>query len=167
MATYKLIASTTLSSTTASISFTGIPSTYTDLVLVAALKSNQVSGSDGAYALLELNNAGTTNTGGRFLYGFTASDTGYSAPNYVLGWGSGSDTGFSATHYYLYNYATSDDKVIGVNSWQEGTIGAGIRNGITAGFYNNSAAISSVKINNALGSYVSGSSAYLYGISKA
>ena len=167
MATYKLIASVTLTSTQTNIGFTSIPGTYTDLVLLATVKSNQVSGSDGAYALLTINGTGTADSGSRYLYGFTSVDTGYSAPNSILGWGSGSDTGFSATHFYLYNYATSNDKVISSNSWQEGTIGSGIRNGISAGFYNNSSAITSVYINNALGSYVSGSSAYLYGISNA
>jgi hypothetical protein len=173
MATYKLIASTTVGSSVATITLSSIPNTYTDLLLVASLKSNQASSSDGAYALLELNGSGTTDTGGRF--NFVSADvgqvgtasTGYSAPNYVLGWGAGSEGGWSSTRFYLYNYTSSSNKAIRCDSWQEATTNTNCRRGFTAGFYNSSSAISSVTIRNAVGSYINDSTVYLYGISNA
>jgi hypothetical protein len=172
MATYSLIATVSVGSPTANITISSIPATYTDLVLVASLKSNQASDSDGAYALLELNGSGTTNSGSRFSYtaasaGGYSLGTGYSAPNYVLGWGAGNESGWSFTRFYIYDYASSNNKVIRCESWQEATTQFNCRNGMTAGFWNDSAAITSVTIRNALGSYIANSTVYLYGISKA
>lgn len=166
MATHKLIASVNLTSPSSSISFTSIPGTYTDLLLVASVKSNQPSSSDGAYALLELNNS-TTDSGGRYTYTESngAPSHGFSAPNYVLGWGSGSDTAWSATRFYIYGYSTNNNKSIRSETWQETTTQWNARNGITAGFYNSSTPITSLRIVSALGSYIAGSTAYLYGIS--
>jgi len=171
MATYKLIASTTLSGTATTITFSSIPSTYTDLILVASVKTNQLSDSDGAYAMLSFNGTSTSDTGSRFSYtsasasSYTAA-SGYSAPNWVLGWGGGSEGGWSCTTYHLYNYATTPEKAIRCDSWQEAGTQFNCRNGITGGFYNNSSTISSVTLNSVLGSYIAGSSMYLYGISK-
>lgn len=172
MATYKLIASTTLSSTASTITFSSIPNTYTDLVLVASVKTNQASNSDGAYALLSLNGTSTTNSGGRNCYtdagaGSYYAGTNYSAPNYVLGWGSGSDTGWSCTTFYIYNYASTAFKSIRSDSWQEANTQFNCRNGMSAGFFDSSSAINSVTINSAVGSYIAQSSMYLYGISNA
>ena len=171
MATHKLIASTSLTTNSSTITFSAIPQTYTDLLLIASVKSNTASTSDGAYAMLSLNGTSTTNTGSRFLYtnagasSYTAS-TGYSAPNWVLGWGSGSDTAWSATRYYIYDYTSTNNKVIRSESWQESTGQFNCRNGISAGFFDESTAISSVTLNCVAGSFIANSTMYLYGISK-
>lgn len=170
MATYKLINSTTLSSPATTITFSSIPSTYTDLVLVASVKTNTLSDSDGAYAMLSLNGTATTNTGGRFLYtnagaSSYSAGTGYSAPNWVLGWGGGSEGGWSITRYYIYNYTSNTNKTIRCDSWQEAPTQFNCRNGITAGFWDNSSVISSVTLNSASGSYIANSTMHLYGIS--
>jgi hypothetical protein len=171
MATYTLIASTTLSSTASTITFSSIPSTYTDLVILASVKTNQPSNNDGAYALLSLNGTSTANTGGRYCFtdagvSSYSAQTGYSAPNWVLGWGSGSDSGWSCSTYYLYNYASTPFKSIRTDTWQEASTQF-MRNGMTAGFFDDSSAINSVTINSALGSYIAQSTMYLYGISNA
>jgi len=172
MATYTLIASTTLSSTASTITFSSIPSTYTDLVILASVKTNQPSNSDGAYALLSLNGTSTTNSGGRNCYTDASASSysagsNYSAPNYVLGWGSGSDTGWSCSTYYIYNYASTPFKSIRSDSWQEASTQFNCRNGMSAGFFDDSSAINSVTINSAVGSYIAQSTMYLYGISNA
>lgn len=75
-ATYEPIATTTLTTTTASIEFANITGAYTDLRLVASLRTNRGGGA-AADALRGLLNGGTV-TSGRFLNsnGSTAS-TGY------------------------------------------------------------------------------------------
>jgi hypothetical protein len=172
MATYTLIASTTLSSTASTITFSSIPNTYTDLVILASVKTNTLSDSDGAYAMLSLNGTSTTNTGSRFCYtnasaSSASAGTGYSAPNWVLGWGGGSEGGWSCTTYYIYNYASTPFKSIRSDSWQEAGTQFNCRNGMSAGFFDDSTAINSVTINSVAGSYIAQSTMYLYGISNA
>jgi len=172
MPTYSLIQSTTLTGTASTITFNSIPSTYRDLLLVSSVKTNQSSNSDGAYAMLSFNGTSTSNTGSRFAYTNAGASSysvggGYSAPNWVLGWGSGSDTGFSATRYYIFGYATSGYKSIRSDSWQEAPTQFNCRNGIAAGFWDDSSVISSVTLNSVSGSYIAGSTMYLYGISNA
>jgi hypothetical protein len=66
-ATYDKIATQTLGSATASVTFSGIPGTYTDLILVASLKQNTTTTITGATT--RVNGDAATNYSNVNLYG--------------------------------------------------------------------------------------------------
>jgi hypothetical protein len=174
MATYTLISSNVLSSTTASVTFSSIPATYTDLVLKTSLRSNksnnlwttiklQVNGSSSAiYSYTELRGTGSgrDSTSG-------ASQTSIAYRQSANGDTSTANT-FSNNEFYFPNYTGSANKVISVYNVQE-------NNDTTAyvvasaGLVSASTAISSITLADLdpTWSWLAGSSFYLYGISNA
>ena len=70
--TYDSIASQTLTSSTSSIIFSGIPSTYTDLVLVCSAQSTAAANADTRY-ILQFNSDTATNYSTTYLRGNTVA----------------------------------------------------------------------------------------------
>jgi len=164
--TYKLISSVTLSTTTASLSLTSIPATYTDLLLVWSGRTNKSGTSDNAEISF---NGSTASFSGRYLEG-SGSSTGQSG-NFArfVGVDDGATataSTFSNNMVYITNYAGSGIKAFSADSVQEDNqTNAQIT--LNAGVWSNSAAITSIAITPSVGSFVQYSSAYLYGISNA
>ena len=167
--TYQLIEAKTLSSSAASIEFTSIPQTYTDLILVYSARTNDASRSDEAYLTF---NSNTSNYSWKMLYGSgsganSVQDGAASsiAGMQIPGGGSTANT-FSNGQIYIPNYTGSNYKSVSSEAVQEDNqTTAYIK--IVAGLWSNSAAITSVKLSGATGSFVQYSSAYLYGIKKS
>ena len=173
--TYKLISSNVLTTTAASVTFSSIPNTYTDLVFKIAARSNAttytnnlrfyINGSTGnVYSFTRMlydANAGTassytTAANGNELY-FNAATTAASITANTFG----------NAEIYIPSYGSSDSKQM--FSFQSADhndyIGQG---GMTAGLARISSPITSITIEtNAGQSFVSGSSFYLYGISNS
>jgi hypothetical protein len=171
--TYELIASTTLGSNAASVTFGSggtIPQTYTDLLIVASsrgattgigIRFNGDTGSN--YSWRRLNGNGTlaasdsnTTYGGAyntFVYTMQ-SQTSYTAST------------FGSTEIYIPNYASSNNKSVSTSSCAENNATQTIQ-GATAGLWSNTAAITSATLVCDGGDFVTGSSFYLYGIKKA
>jgi hypothetical protein len=171
--TCKLIAKNTLGSNTANIEFTSIPGTYTDLVLVVAARSARAQ-SVNQSMLIQFNADTGANYSQRRLYGeggSTGSDTNASTTAILATANGGNSTSntFASNEVYIPNYAGSTNKSVSVTGVVEAnatTTDAGIY--CNAGLWSNTAAITSIKIAPSGGfNFVSGSSAYLYGITKS
>jgi hypothetical protein len=165
--TMTLIASSTVGSGgAASIDFTSIPSTYTDLQLVMSLRQNQANNNVRITI-----NGGTTGYSERVLYGTgsgTAS-TSASATYFNLMYSDGSaETAntFGNLQMYIPNYAGSTNKSISVDGVYENNATAAIA-ALTAQLWANTAAITSISIVPASALWVQYSTAYLYGVKNA
>lgn len=169
-ATYNLIASNTLSSSAASVTFSAIPGTYTDLVLRASIRGTWV-GAVNKHAQLKINGSTSAVLSTTYVsaYGSTASSNRDNGLDYLLlkwavpGTTSTSNT-FTSLEIYFPNYLSTSNKVFSVdnrtenNSTTESTINA------QAGLRSATDAISSFELSPASDSFASGSSFFLYGI---
>ena len=169
--TYTLISSVTVGATAvASVEFTSIPATYTDLVVFLSSRSDTLRSSDGAYAMISFN-GNTSNLSSKYFYNYNGPlYTGTGGTN-ILGWNNPSDYTaniFSNSSWYIPNYAsTTINKVINIDTLTENN-STSYLSGFTTGLFSNNSAITSVKISNeAAAKFVQHTTAYLYGISNA
>lgn len=163
--TYKLIEAKTLSTTTASITFTSIPGTYTDLSLFISARDND-GGATGAFSTFEFN--GSIAPSGVYIFGngsAISSNTVHKAP-LENGGGSTANT-FSNSWTYMPNYAnTSYNKSYSVDGVVD-TNGSEGYQVLIAGLVATTSAITSIKVTPGTGSFVQYSTFYLYGISNS
>ena len=170
--TYTLIKGETIASAATSYTFTAIPSTYTDLVLRCSTRGSQ------AGTLTNLNiqiNGDTGNTYSRTrIYGYNSTATSNRDSNaasfidvsfFNLD-GTTANT-FTNTEIYLPNYTSSTNKPFSAAAAMENNSATLASIGANANLWSNTAAITSLSIQNNGGNFVSGSSFYLYGISKS
>jgi len=169
--TYTLIASNTLSSTASSVTFSAIPSTYTDLVIRASLRDD----SSGLYpnaVNLTFNGSSASNYSYTYLIAENTSPSSvrYSNQpavyinNSVNGSTSTSNT-FSSVELYIPSYTATQNKAFSTSFVTEAnsasnllwSIGAG------AGLRSVTAAITSITLDRGANLAV-GSSFFLYGI---
>lgn len=171
-ATYIPIASTTLSTSAASVTFSSIPQIYTDLVLRCSIRGTHAGFTVNGE--LVVNNSSTSNLTTRYLYGYgsNATSSNDGPLNYLLikeaipGTSITSNT-FNSLEIYIPNYAGSTNKPFSVSSVTENnssTINAIIAQ---AGLRTNTAAITELRIQSSSGNFASGSTFHLYGISNA
>lgn len=165
--TYKKIASVTVGAGgAATIEFTSIPSTYTDLVLKMSARSSNTNintkinfnGVTTGYSRRNLQGSGSAATSAN------ASDA-YIGP--ITGTGNGASI-FASTEVYIPNYAGSTNKSYSVDMTQEdnATLSYAL---LFAGLWSNTAAITSITITtlDSAFNFVQYSTATLYGISKS
>lgn len=162
--TYTLISSNVLSSSAASVTFSAIPSTYTDLVLRCSVRSDAASAQEVIY----INpNTLTTNQTSRVLEGNGANGVGSSATSRIETRGVGANATantFSSSETYIPNYASASVHPVSSFGVGENNNTVAVMN-VVASLWNSATAISSISITRAIGSnFVSGSSFYLYGI---
>ena len=168
--TCKLIAKSTLGSNAASITFSDIPGTYTDLLVLFSLRTNQASTSSNLKVTINSNGTGYSR---RSLQGdgSAASSFNGSSESGILyidinGANSTSNT-FGSGMIYVPNYAGSTNKSASVEyAWETNASAAGI--GAIAALWANTAAITSVTLTEQnSNNLVTNSSAFLYGITKS
>ena len=172
--TFELISSVTVGSGgAASIDFSSIPSTFTDLCLkvsgrVAGTGSGtqlriQFNGSSSGYSDRTLDGDGTSVTS------FSRSSSAYIYITSLIqaGGGNPSPNTWGSTDIYIPNYAGSANKSVSLDAVTE-------KNGnpayadLVAGLWANSAAITSINLTSQDGSnFVQYSTAYLYGVKNA
>jgi hypothetical protein len=155
----------------ASISFTSIPSTYTDLCVKV---SSRTDATDVSFGLVAISfNGVTTNLSSTILYGFGSGSGSLSTTGAPSIW-SYTDTAvstnstFSNSEFFIGNYAGSNFKSVSVDGVNENNATDGRQN-LTAGLWSNTSAITSVQLtpfdsNNVTKNFVQYSTAYLYGI---
>jgi hypothetical protein len=174
MATYTLISSNVLSSSAASVTFSSIPATYTDLVLRWSARDDSTN-----YALSSL--FVTFNNDGTSLYSTTEIYAGDSTPASgrtngqprlgLNGQGGSMDANcFSSGEMYLPSYLASQNKPSSFYYVNENNSTTAYRWLVdaTAALYRSTTAISSIELKPpATKNFVSGSSFYLYGISSS
>jgi hypothetical protein len=170
MATYSLISSVTVGAGgAATIDFTSIPGTYTDLAVLVSARSVASSEDD---LRLRFNNDTGNNYVFRSLYG-SGSGSGGSGTGTIsfAYYGVIAGTSFTANTFtnmsaYIPNYAGSSYKSVSVDSVEENNA-TGTNALLIANIWNNTAAITSITISGASANLTQYSTAYLYGISKA
>jgi hypothetical protein len=170
--TFELIASSTVGSGgAATIDFTSIPSTYTDLCLKLSIRSTVV----GEYGNNRITfNGITSGYTSKLLYGL-GTGSGASANNAVTNaidysaYGTGStatSSTFANGEIYIPNYAGSAYKSVSVDAVTENNATTAIA-ALTAGLLSNTAAITSISVVSGSGTFVQYSTAYLYGVKNA
>jgi hypothetical protein len=167
MASYILIATTTVGSGgAASIDFTGIPQTYTDLLLVGSCRTSsavhyetnrmKINGSSSNMTSVNLYGAG----GG---VGTVGAITSYLFIGYIGGSAATANT-FNTQYTYIPNYTSSSYKSVSSDSHMENNHAVNYAMGFSSGLWSQTAAITSLGIYPESGSWVEFSSASLYGI---
>ena len=167
--TYVLISSNTLSSSAASVTFSSIPSTYTDLVLKVSARAATdtkpsameitLNGSTTSYSytFLRVDSAGSPQSG--------RSSTTTSIRAFA---DSASDTTantFSNAELYIPSYTASQNKPISLFSVLEDNATITTYSpSAHAALWSVTDAITSISIKQSTGNIASGSSFYLYGI---
>lgn len=150
----------------ANITFSAIPSTYTDLLIKVSARGTTATKYD--YLFMQLNGA-TTNYSGRVLYADNASvgsTTNSSASNLnpgLVNMTTSTASTFASTDIYIPNYAGSNYKSIsGDATSEDNSTYAAIY--LMAQLWSNTAAITSIVFTTPSGSFAQYSTATLYGI---
>ena len=167
----RLITSTTLSTSAASVTFSSIPSTYTDLVLRYSHRDSGAGTFSGSvYVRLNGDTSSSTSYSATRIdgNGATASSSRYNGLSFWAtsdGQGSTSTANtFSNVELYIPNYTSTTNKPAGVFAVNE-TNATTAYVMARAFLYSTSSAITSIDLTRSTGdNFVSGSTFYLYGI---
>lgn len=164
--TYELIASNTLTTTAASVTFSSIPATYTDLIFRLSVRSDR---SASLVDTITFNfNSSTSNFSNTRLEGTGAASnsTRNQTNSSLIRVPATSVTAntFNNVEIYLPNYAGSNNKPLSSSfAYEDNSSTAYI--GAVANLWSNTSAITSIQLGLVDGpNFVSGSSFFLYGI---
>ena len=168
--TFELISSTVVGAGgAASIDFTSIPSTYTDLCLYLSLRDSQGGAANAAYVSF---NGSTSSFTVRHLQGqpslspqVNSGTTPARFTGNAVSSGATSST-FANIQLYIPNYAGSNNKSYSADAVTENNATEAYSN-LIAGLWSNTAAINQVTISASGGTFVQYSTAYLYGVKNA
>jgi len=165
--TYTLISSNTLSSAAATVTFSSIPATYTDLLLKISARNDaafyvssaviKINAITGTYSFTTLVGDGSAPSSGR--------DSGSYQGFYLsaVNGNTATSNSFSSHEVYIPNYAGSANKVASLDNANETNATAAYRT-INASLLGNTAAVTSLTITTNSTNFLTGSSFYLYGI---
>ena len=135
---------------TASVTFSSIPATYTDLVVNVSARTNIVDTED--WLKLEFNGSGGTAYSDRVMWGNgtsapSASESGVASVLYggMVNASTSTSNTFSNCLIYIPNYAGSTNKSFSSNIAEEQKATKAF-NAATAGLWSNTAAITSLKL---------------------
>lgn len=147
--TFEPLASTTLTSSAANITFSNISNAYTDLYIVASLSTNGAQNYRGV--LMQFNND-SANHNYRAGYwegtGTGGGTTAESNAGYWYFWENGkapSNSIFGNSTIYISNYTRTNHPKSGIVDSATEAQAQGMAMGLIAGFYNSTSAISSIK----------------------
>lgn len=160
--TYTPIATTTLGSAVASYTFSSIPSTYTDLVLIY----QSPSAASAPYIGLQFNSdtsGSSTNYSSTVVYGEASAGSARATNNYNVRVVNNANQANNMMTCSIMNYANSTTykSVLARNG------GATYGTYATAGLWRSTAAITSVVVYGDSGNLASGTTLTLYGIAAA
>ena len=167
--TYTLISSNVLASSAASVTFSAIPSTYTDLVLRISVRDDQAVSYQQVN--FEFNNDASAIYSYTTLRGTGSAVASNRASNSTTGqvyYGTNGDSAtantFSNTEIYIPNYTSTGSKPISsFGASEDNATSAGLS--ANAHLYRNTSAITSIKFTSNGGTFwLAKSSFYLYGI---
>jgi hypothetical protein len=157
----------TLSSSASSVTFSNIPQNYTDLQIVASVRSTRNGNND--FVQIKFNNS-TTNYSAKFLYGSvsTSSFTDTKIYGYTSSLNFTANI-FGSISYYVPNYTSSTNKSVSVNSVSENNANTTDSYALVlvAGQWSDNSAITSVTLQTLSGTdnFVTNSTFTLYGVS--
>ena len=162
--TYIKIETIVLTGTQASIEFTSIPQTYTDLKMVYSLRSNDTNANGGNFFYFQFNGTGFTGLTARIVGGNGSSASSQTGSLYAfMNPSDFTASVFSNGDFYMPNYTSANHKSYSIESVNENNATAANVN-LGAGIWANTAAVTSVKLAPYSGSFVQYSTATLYGI---
>ena len=165
--TFELISSVTVGSGgAASIDFSSIPSTFTDLCVKVSSRSNRADNND--FLKISFNGV-TTNLSHKSLSGDGSSASSGSDGSFIYGrlpGNTATSSTFGNAEFYIPNYAGSTTKPVGGDTVMENNATYSVAY-LLAGLWNNTAAITQVNLAPYYGSFVQYSTAYLYGVKNA
>lgn len=158
--TYEAIATQTLGSAAASVTFSSIPATYTDLVLVV----NGFAGAD--YYTVRFNSDAGTNYSRTLLYtsGSSAVSTRNSNDNQIYGSIGDSSSNIGGTIHHIQNYSNTTTYKTTI---RRGGAASAFQPQLGVGLWRNTAAISTILLTAGSGNFGTGSTFNLYGIKAA
>ena len=159
------IASTDLTATASTVTFSSIPQGYTDLKVVVSARNT----SSGASLRLRFNGTTTNHTdrymeanGSTVVSGSNAFGVSYIFVGAVNGSSTTSNT-FSNNEIYIPNYAGSTNKSVSADGVSENNATTAYAD-LAAGLWSNSAAITSIELSPNTNSFAQYSTFTLYGI---
>jgi hypothetical protein len=165
--TYVKIASVTVTGATAAdIDFQSIPATFDDLVLKLSLRGNRASVDTEAY--IKFNN-NTSNYSSRTLFGDGSSAGSVNSASYpmvLMNAANATASTFANAEIYIPNYRGSTNKSLSTDSVSE-TNATGAYQYLVAGLWANTSAIDRITITPSTNSFVTNTTATLYGIKKS
>ena len=166
--TYTLINSNTVGSGgVASITFSSIPATYTDLQLYVSAQGT-TSVNYGADLKVVFNGSGGTAYSWKNLEGYdsSAGSNGGTGQAYVLGGfcPTTSQASWGSNSIYIPNYAGSNSKSLSVEAVSGKNATTSWIIDMVAGLWANSSAITQIGLTLSTGNFAQYSTAYLYGI---
>jgi hypothetical protein len=154
----------------ASMDFTSIPSTYTDLVIKTSARTNAVAVNQAHW--VRFNGDTATNYTARLLEGNGSTAASYTNAGYTyiyLGEATASTataSTFGSTDAYIPNYLASTAKSVSVNAASENN-GSTTYIDLVAGIWTGTAAINQITILPTSGNFVQYTTATLYGVLKS
>jgi hypothetical protein len=166
--TYTLIQKTTLNASAASITFSSIPQTFTDLVVMCSLRNATASTAQSGWVKF---NGSSTGYAHKYLGGdgASASSAGDAAATRIyIGQVDGATATantFANVSIYIPNYTSANYKSVSIDGVQETNATTAYAT-LSAGLWSNTAAITSISLETTAGDYVQYSSASLYGVAK-
>jgi hypothetical protein len=169
MATMTALATTTVGAGgAATIQFTDIPQTYTDLQIVVSGRSSH--NNQGDYLLLNFNGS-ASNVASRTLgaFGTSSEFSGNEATLLINIMPADTATAntFGNNTIYIPNYTSSNIKSVSVEGGFENSSSTSWFLFMTAGLFSSTSPITSVTLDLLDGNFLQNSTAYLYGISNA
>lgn len=168
--TYTLIASNTLGSAAANVTFSSIPSTYTDLALRWSVRTD--AGTTYLMTMrFEFNGDTGTNYSSISVYGDGVSAQSNQPNNATFMAAMASMNGtntttntFASGEIYLPSYTASQNKSFSLFGASETSNTVEVRIAGLASLWRNTAAINQIKLTPSANNFASGSTFYLYGI---
>lgn len=164
----KLATYTVGATSEATVTFSNIPQTYSDLKLIVSARSNRASNTIDNGWIYFNNDTTSTNYTKRRMWG--DGSTSYSATTYDLDYyvqgSTATASTFSNFEYYIPNYSAGIYKSYSVDSAQENNAQIAI-NSFAGGLWSNTSAITSITFDLNNGDFVQFSTFTLYGIKNA
>jgi len=171
--TYLLIASNVLSSSQASVTFSAIPSTYTDLVLRMSTRTDRLNNTNMISLFLNQDENSPTTTSSHTRIesnGSAASSARNSNTSAIFGsytsTANNTTSTFGSQEIYIPSYLVAQNKPVSIIAFQETNAATPPLTGISAGLWRDTASVSSIYLYPQGFNFVAGSSFYLYGIKK-
>lgn len=162
--TYDSIASTTLGSAQATVTFSSIPSTYTDLILIITAKDGRSATYGGANVTFNSDtgtNYSITNLYGDGTTAGSSRTTSASSINLLIAGATASNFGITINHIMNYSNSTTNKTLISRGNTVESFTNARV------GLWRSTAAITRIDCTAEIGNFASNSTFTLFGIKSA
>jgi len=162
--TYTLIEAKTLASATASVTFSSIPATYTDIKFVLSLRSATADTRDSI--AIKPNNS-TSNLSYRYIRSDGSSVSSNTLDRVDIDAANATASTFGNLEIYIPNYASANYKSFSIDTVTENNATEAFA-GLHAWLWSDTTAISSMVFSNlSTANFVQYSTFYLYGISNS